>query len=136
MDETLSGALARTAEQFEGRGVFGERLTKQVETRLSIAPEEVIKGLAEDFRSEQLRELQQRLDLAKEGATSPERALSLTVSMIEEEIRGDLERDIQRAPIQLTLPMVVGVFLPAIVIGIFPVVLNVLGILVRGGRGR
>jgi len=135
MDETLSRALSRAAEQLKDRGVFGERLVRQVETRLSIGPEEVVKGLAEDFHSEHLRELLQRLEMARDGGISYERALLLTISQIEEEIRGDLERDIQRAPIQLTLPMIVGVFLPAIIIGIFPLVLNVLGVLVTpGGR--
>ncbi len=135
MNETLSGALLRAAEQLKDRGVFGQRLLKHVETRLSIAPEEVIKGLAEDFHSEHLRDLLQRLELARDGGISYERALTLSVSLIEEEIRGNVERDIQQAPIKLTLPMIAGVFLPAIIIGIFPLVLNVLGILVSpGGR--
>lgn len=134
MDETLSGALLQAAEQLKNRGTFGERLLKHVETRLSIAPEEVIEALAEDFRSEHLSELLLRLEMARDGGISYERALSLSVSLIEEEIRGQLARDIQQVPITLTLPMIVGVFLPAIIIGIFPLVLNVLGVLfVPGG---
>ena len=133
MDETLSKALLRAADQLKHRGTFGERLYKHVETRLSIAPEDVIEGLAEDFGSEHLRELRLRLEMAREGGISYERALTLSVSLIEEEIRGHLERDIQQIPIQLTLPMIVGVFLPAIIIGIFPLVLNVLGVLVTPG---
>jgi len=129
MDETLSGALRRAADQLKGRGAFGERLYRHVETRLSIAPEEVIAALAEDFRSEHLKDLELRLEMAREGGISYERALSLTVSLLEEEIRGELERDIQQVPIRLTVPMIVGVFLPAIIIGLFPLVLNVLGVL-------
>jgi hypothetical protein len=133
LDETLSGALMRAAEQLEDRGAFGERLQKHVETRLSIAPEEVIAGLAEDFRSEHLGELLLRLEMARDGGISYERALSLSIALIEEEIRGDLERDIQQMPINLTVPMIVGVFLPAIIIGLFPLVMNVLGILFSPG---
>jgi len=133
MDETLSGALRRAADQLRRRGTFGERLYRHVETRLSIAPEEVIAGLAEDFHSEDLKDLQLRLEMAREGGISYERALSLTVSLLEEEIRGDLERDIQQVPIRLTVPMIVGVFLPAIIVGIFPLVLNVLGVLFTTG---
>ena len=129
MDETLSGALLRAADQLKDRGDFGQRLVKHVETRLSIAPEDVVAGLAEDFQSEHLRDLLLRLEMAREGGISYERALSLTVSLLEEELRGHLERDIQQVPIRLTLPMIVGVFLPAIIIGIFPLVLNVLGVL-------
>ncbi len=76
LDETLSGALLRTAEQMAGGGVFAQRLLKHVETRLSIAPEEVIQALAEDFRSEDLRDLALRLELAREGGISYERALT------------------------------------------------------------
>jgi hypothetical protein len=133
MNETLSGALLAAAQQMKHRGVFGERLSNHVEARLSIAPEEVIQALAEDFRSEHLRDLLLRLELAREGGISYERALSLSVSLIEEELRGDLERDIQQIPIKLTLPMIVGVFLPAIIIGIFPLALNVLGVLFTPG---
>jgi len=126
MEETLSGALSAAAEQFKGRGDFGKRLFKHVETRLSIAPEEVIKGLAEDFSSEHLRDLAQRLEMARDGGISYERALSLTVSQLEEEIRGDLKRDIQMTPIQLTFPMIIGVFLPAVLIGMYPLISQLL----------
>ncbi len=135
MDETLSGALSHAAQQFKNRGIFGRRLLRRVETQLSIAPEEVIKGLATDFASDDLRDLAQRLEMARDGGISYERALSLSIALVEEELRGNLQRDIQQTPIQLTVPMIVGVFLPAIIIGIFPLVLNVLGILVTPGGG-
>lgn len=133
LDETLSGALMRTTEQMEGTGIFGERLQRQVEARLSIAPEEVIQGLAADFHSDHLSDLALRLELAREGGISYERALSLSVSMIEEDIRSDIEQEIQQLPIRLTLPMIVGVFLPAVIIGVFPLALNVLGVLFTPG---
>lgn len=126
MEETLSGALTETAEQLQGRSDFGDRLHKHVQTRLSIAPEEVIQGLIDDFQSEDLRDLLQRLEMARDGGISYDRALSLTVSQLEEEIRGDVRRDIQRMPIELTLPMIAGVFLPAILIGLFPIVMTFL----------
>jgi hypothetical protein len=126
MEQTLSGALSETAEQLKGRSDFGDRLYKHVQTRLSIAPEEVIQGLIDDFQSEHLRDLRQRLEMARDGGISYDRALSLTVSQLEEEIRGDIRRDIQRMPIELTLPMIVGVFLPAVLIGLFPIVMTFL----------
>jgi hypothetical protein len=126
MEETLSGALTETAEQMQGRSDFGDRLYKHVQTRLSIAPEEVIQGLIDDFHSEHLRDLLQRLEMARDGGISYDRALSLTISQLEEEIKGDVRRDIQRMPIELTLPMIAGVFLPAILIGLFPIVMTFL----------
>ncbi|HUT16551.1 MAG TPA: hypothetical protein VMY98_09940 [Anaerolineae bacterium] len=125
LDETLSGALASTANQLRDRGLLGERLQAHVETRLAIAPEEVIEALAQDFQSAHLRDLVQRLEMARDGGISYDQALSLTLSLVEEEIRGDILRDIQQAPIKLTFPMIAGVFIPAIFIGIYPLVANI-----------
>ena len=125
LDETLSGALASTANQLRDRGPLGERLQTHVETRLAIAPEGVIEALAHDFQSAHLRDLVQRLEMARDGGISYDQALSLTLSLVEEEIRGDILRDIQQAPIKLTFPMIAGVFIPAIFIGIYPLVANI-----------
>lgn len=126
MQETLSGALLRASEQFKNRGSFGQRLWTQTQARLSIAPEEVIGAVAEDFHSPHLKSLLQRLELARDGKINYDRALKLTVTQVEQEIRGELRRDIQQMPIQLTLPMIAAVFLPAIMIGLFPIVVTFL----------
>jgi len=126
MDRTLSGALAETAKQFQHKGIFGERLRRQVDAKLSTSPEAVIEGLAEDFQSVHLRELLERLSMAREGGVSYERALAISVSAIEEDIRGQVELEIQQAPLKLTIPMVVGIFVPALVLGIIPLLTNVL----------
>lgn len=126
MDQTLSGALSQIAEQFKKRGLFGERLRTQVEARLSVGPEEVLKGLADDFQSSHLRNLPERLETARNGGFSYERALSITASEVEDEIRGNLRREIQQMPVRLTFPMIVGVFMAALVLGLFPVMSNVL----------
>jgi hypothetical protein len=133
MDQGLGAALTQTARQFEGRGLFGERLQTHVETRLSIAPEEVFEGLAADFPSPHLQNLPERIETARNGGFSYERALSVTISEVEREIRGNVRRDIQQAPIRLTFPMIAGVFLTAVLIGLYPVVRSVLGTLSGGG---
>jgi len=130
MESTLSGALRETADQFATRkGVFGERLKKQVDAKLSSSPEAVIEGLAQDFDSLQLREMLDRLAMAREGGVSYERALSISVDSIEEDIRAEVEKEIQQAQTKLTVPMVVGVFGPPLVIGILPLVARMLGVL-------
>lgn len=126
LEETLSGALARTAEQFSDRGVFGERLKRHVESKLAISPEEVIRGLAEELGSEELSDLLTKLDLARDGGVSSVEALSVSVNAIEEEIRAGIERDIQRAPIVLTIPMVLGVFFVSIVLSLWPLISSML----------
>ena len=126
MNQTLSGALAETADQFQDKGILGDRLRRQVDAKLSTAPEEVVEGLANDFQSVHLRELLERLAMARDGGVSYERALAISVDAVEEEIRGLVELEIQQAPLKLTVPMVAGVFLPALVLGLVPLLSNVL----------
>ena len=126
LEETLSGALIETAEQFANRGVFGQRLKRQVESKLAISPEEVIRGLAEDFESEELRGMLSRLEMARDGGTSSVEAVRVSAEDIENKIRAKVERDIQRAPVILTIPMVAGVFFAAIVLMIYPLAVQLI----------
>jgi len=122
LGETLSGGLIRAAEQFSDRGVFGERLRRQVESRLSMGPEEVIKGLAEDFDSEELRDVLRRLEMVREAGASTSEALAVSADEVGGRIEDEIKRDIQRSPVRLTVPMAVGVFLPAIALSMYPLV--------------
>lgn len=127
LGETLSGGLLAASEQFAHRGVFGERLKRQVESRLSISPEAVLEGLAEDFDSEDLRDLLRRLEMARESGASVSETIDVSAEEVESKIRDDIEQDIQRAPVTLTIPMAVGVFLPAIALSMYPLVRRLLG---------
>lgn len=126
LGETLSGGLVRAAEQFADRGVFGERLQRQVESRLAIAPEEVIRGLANDFDSEPLRDVLRRLEMVREAGGSTARALRVSAEEVGGRIEDEIKRDIQRSPVRLTIPMAVGVFLPAIALSMYPLVVRLI----------
>jgi hypothetical protein len=97
-----------------------------VEAKLAASPEEVLLGLADDFDSAHLRDIVERLEMAREGGVSYERALSISVDAIEEDIRSQVEMAIQKAPTRLTIPMVVGVFGPPLLIGLVPLISRVL----------
>jgi hypothetical protein len=112
--ETLAGALSQAARQFGQRGVFGQRLVTRVRSQLQVEPEAVIRALSEDFQSEHLEELAERLDLAHEGGLSYSEAVNLTLDDIEEKIRTMVEKEIEKAPVVLTIPMIVGVFFSAL----------------------
>ena len=122
MESTLTGSLAKAAEQFADRGVLGERLKKHVEARLSISPESVLEGLAEDLDCRQLNEVLERIRMAASGGVSYNRVLAVSASAIEEDIRGAVEQRIQKAPIRLTPIMVAGVFFPALILLMWPLV--------------
>lgn len=122
LEDTLAGALTRAAQHLKDRGVFGERLVIQVRSRLTISPEAVIEGLAEDFDSDELRDVMERLAIARDGGLSHADALAVSVEEIENRIRRKIERDIQRAPLILTIPMVAGVFFSALILALYPIV--------------
>ena len=126
MQSTLSGSLTRAAEQFAKRGVLGERLRKHVEARLSISPESVLEGLVEDLDSLHLVRVLERIRMAASGGVSYHRVLSVSVEEIDQDIRVQIERNILKAPNQLTLPMIGGVFLPALAAGLIPVMTMVI----------
>ena len=130
LEESLVGALNQMAEQFAARGVFGQRLLAHVQSKAAIAPEEVLQGLAEDFHSEQLRDAMTLLTLARDGGgMSYVKAMALSVEAVEHEIRAEVEQKISRAPVVLIIPMAVGVFLPALALGLYPVVRKLTSVL-------
>jgi len=130
MDQTLSVALLQAAELLADQGIFGKRLKQHVESRLGVSsPEEVIKGLAEDFESDQLKDVLRRVEAARDGKISNVTALSLSVAAIEEEIKAGIERAINQASIRLIFPMVVTVFGPMLVLGLYPLVISLKDIL-------
>lgn len=126
LEETLAGALIRTSDQFADKGYFGYRLQRHVRSRLSINPDEVIKALAEDFKSDELSDVVLRLDLARDSGLTAVEALNVSLEQVEAKIQTQLERQIQRSPIILTIPMVVGVFFATVFLFVYPLVLALL----------
>jgi len=128
LEESLAGSLSQMAEQFADRGVFGQRLLAHVESKAAISPEEVLKGLAEDFQSEQLRDAMMRLTLSREGGMSYVGAMALSVGAVEHEIKAHVEQEIRQVSDRLIIPMGMGVFFPALVLGLYPLVREILEI--------
>lgn len=120
MNVTLGQALQKTAEQFEGRGVFGDRLGRHVEARLAESPDAVLRGLARDFRSQYLEDMVRHIEISRKAGARLTDALTLSVETIEEEIRTTVSYDIRRAANQLTIPMILGVFMPIVILGVLP----------------
>ena len=112
--ETLSGALVQAAKQFGQRGIFGERLQTRVRSQLQVEPEQVIRALADDFESVDLEELAEKLEMAHEGGLSYSEAVEASLDDVEEKIRMQVEKEIERAPVMLTIPMIIGVFFAAL----------------------
>lgn len=133
LEDTLAGALIQTSEQFQNKGLFGARLMKHVRSRLSIAPDEVIKALARDFKSGELDDVVLRLELARDSGLTSVEALNVSLEEIEHKIQNELEKEIQRSPVVLTIPMVVGVFFATLVLAAYPLLQGLLRTLTFGG---
>lgn len=118
--ETLSGALVQAARQFGERGTFGERLQTRVRSQLQVEPEQVIRALADDFESVDLEELAEKLEMAHEGGLSYSEAVEASLDDVEEKIRMQVEKEIERAPVVLTIPMIIGVFFAALALLGYP----------------
>jgi len=118
--ETMAGALTQAARQFGDRGQFGQRLSTRVRSQLQVEPEAVIRALAIDFQSLHLENLAERLEMAHEGGLSYSQAVNTTLDDVEEQIRHMVEKEIERAPVVLTIPMIIGVFFAALALLGFP----------------
>lgn len=133
MNATLAQALQKTAEQFKGRGIFGERLNRHVEARVAESPEAVLQGLARDFKSEHLEDMLRRIEISRRAGGSLVDALALSVDALEEDIRANISREIREAANQLTIPMIMGVFFSVAVLGIVPMIMILLSRLGTAG---
>jgi hypothetical protein len=126
LNETLSRALMDIAGREEGYSLFARRLRHHLDTRLSTSPEAVIGGLAEDFRSKELRDLLLRLEAARRGGLSFAEALLTSAREVEAEIQERVEMSIEDAPARLLLPTLVGFFPNVFILLILPLAMTVL----------
>jgi hypothetical protein len=134
--ETLAGALMQASRQFADRGVFGQRLQVRVRSQLQVEPERVVLALANDFQSPALFALHDRLELAHEGGLSLSEAVGTTLEEVEEAIRIEVEKEIERAPVMLTIPMIIGVFFASLALLGWPLLIimfNTVGMSIGGG---
>ena len=135
--ETLAGALMQASRQFGERGVFGQRLQVRVRSQLQVEPERVVLALANDFNSPELFDLHDRLEMAHEGGLSYAEAVTQTLEEVEERIRIEVEKEIERAPVMLTIPMIIGVFFSSLALLGWPLLVVMFNSVTRsvGGGG-
>lgn len=65
--------------------------------------------------------------MAHEGGLSYSEAVNLTLDDVEEEIRINVEKEIERAPVVLTIPMIIGVFFASLALLGFPLIMTMFG---------
>jgi hypothetical protein len=64
--------------------------------------------------------------MAREGGASSSDALRVTAEDLDDAIRAEVEREIERAPVRLIGPMGAGVFFPAFLLAVIPLLARLL----------
>jgi len=106
------------------RGILFTRLKQYLRTRMM--PEEILECLAADLRSDELRELLERVDAATRGNETYASALqAVSVSMWTDEC-ARAEEEIQSAGTRMILPMVGAMMGPLLVMVLLPAVARLL----------
>lgn len=125
LEGALGPALARVSQK--GRGVLGERLRHHVQTRLTTStPQDVLLALAADLRSKVLRDLLRRLEAARRGGESFDRALAAVAEDVVAEMTAAAEQAVEAAPARLLVPMLATLFTPVLVLVLYPLMDRVL----------
>ena len=138
MDVAIGPSLERIAGELNStaNGVLTDRLRFHV-ARMSAypGPLDVIRLLAVELRSRDLKDLVRRLEAARRGGESYRRALETAADDLIQRMNAQAEQAIEAAPIQLMLPMVALLFPPALVLVLYPLADRLINQVAGGGRG-
>lgn len=112
------------SESPDPRGILFTRLRQYLRTRMM--PEEILERLATDLRSNELRELLERVDAATHGNETYASALqAVSASMWTDEV-ARADEEIQSAGTRMILPMVGAMMGPLLVMVLLPAVARLL----------
>ncbi len=136
LDAGLSPALAAFAER-EQPGILHERLRLHVQAqRLGGDALDVLRALAEDLRSDELRDLALKLDAARRGGESVEVALHEAADEMAAEMLAQARLAAKGAPNRMLIPALVTLFPPVLVLALYPAMMYLVDSLTNVGSGR
>ncbi len=119
---SLGPTLDRLAEQ-GGEGILYTRLRLHARTllRANATPVEVIKQLADELQSRELRELLVRLHAAQRGVETFEHALTVGADEVIAQMTASVEQTIEGATTRLMVPTLLLTVMPLLVLALYPV---------------
>ena len=130
------GPALKRVQEWGGDSILYQRLRHHVETRLtSGSAQEVLINLAEDLRSQELRDLLLRLEAARLGSDSFEEALERAAGEISDDLRAQAEMNISGATMRLIVPMLLALFTPILILVLNPPVARLIATLQGIGPG-
>lgn len=119
LGETLSRALEDVAGR-SGEDLFARRLRHHLDSRVAGQPLPILEALAADFRSPDLEALVLRVEAAQRGGATLEEAVAVSAREIETRMLEEARLSVQQAEPQLLLPMMAGLFFPAMYLVLYP----------------
>ncbi|MFI4981029.1 MAG: hypothetical protein ACHQIO_11830 [Nevskiales bacterium] len=130
----LDLVAARGTERFPHAVVYRRlRLLNNAYQRDEHGTETVLRKLASDLRSPELGMLVMRFEAARRGGLSFEQALSSGLAEIIDESEASADEAVETVPERLLLPMIVSLFLPTVLLILFPIGFYVLNNLAAVG---
>ncbi len=132
---TLAAVLSSLADEPDRTGIVYDRLRLHRD-RLSLeGPEEVLKRLAEELRSRELKMLLARVRASRLGGVSYAEALRVAADDVAGEIVRQIEADVEGAPLRLVFPMLVLLLPPVLALALYPPASLLLNALTGAGPG-
>ena len=132
---TLGAVLHAIADEPDRPGVVYDRLRLHRDRLALAGPEELLRRLAADVRSPELRRLLSRVSAARLGGGSYAEALRVAADDVAAELVRQIENDIEGAPLRLLFPMLIGLLPPILVLTLYPPATALINSLTGAGSG-
>ena len=132
---TLAAVLYVIADEPDRTGIVYDRLRLHRDRLALEGPEEVLKRLAEELRSRELKMLMARVRASRLGGVSYAEALRVAADDVAGEMVRQIEADVEGAPLRLVFPMLILLLPPVLALALYPPASLLLNALTGAGPG-
>ncbi len=127
------GAALRLVIQEAPAGILWDQLRGQLDTVRVEGPEAALTHVAETLEIPALRRLVARVRASQAGSTGLTRALQLAADELSQDLRREVEEEIEATPTRLLVPMLVMLMVPLLIVVLTPPVQTLLATLTGVG---
>ncbi len=117
---SLGAVLHGIADEPERTGLVYDRLRLHRDRLALEGPEDVLRRLAEELRSRELKMLMARVRASRLGGVSYTEALRMAADDVAAEMVRQIEADVEGAPLRLVFPMLILLLPPVLALALYP----------------
>lgn len=132
---SLGAVLYAMADEPDRQGTVYDRLRLHRDRLLLESPEDVLKRLAEELRSRELKMLLARVRASRLGGVPYAEALRAAADDVAAEIVRQIETEVEGAPLRLVFPMLILLLPPVLALALYPPASVLLNALTGAGPG-